>query len=657
MATRAAGAPGRFKSRHRRRSGSRGSRQRSAVIAYRVRDRRGHERMTTDQTVFAEGERQATPNRQVANRGSGTELPRHASRGPVLFLWHYVYRRLARHLAVLLSVLAAVSCAIGAQYAVKNLVDVLVSGGPTNWQLWGAVAILLGFVAGDNFLWRVAGWVAATAFVAVGGDLRLDLFEHLSGHGTRYFADQFPGALASRITTAANAAWTIENSLTWTTIPPALAVIISIGMLGAIDWRITAVLVVVVVVLGAIIARLASRRQHLHRRFAGRAAAVAGGLTDVVANMGLVRAFGAARREHLRLSRDIAHEMSAQRESLLALERLRLFHAIAVFFVTAGVLVWSVSFWRIGLITAGDVVLTTSLGFTVLHASRDLAMAMVELVQHFAKLGEAVQVLGLPHEMEDAPEAKPLIRFGGSVTLLNVCFSYPDGERVLQDFTLHIPAGQKVGLVGRSGAGKSTLLALIQRLYDPETGHVLIDEQDVTKVTQASLRQAIAVVQQDISLFHRSVLENLRYGRPDASDEDVHRAAEAAHCLEFVARLPQGYDTIVGERGLKLSGGQRQRLAIARAFLRDAPIILLDEATSALDSESEQSVQDALRQLVKGRTMIAIAHRLSTLDASDRIIVLERGRIVEDGPPDDLARRKGVYARMYQLQLAAARRE
>ena len=185
---------------------------------------------------------------------------------------------------------------------------------------------------------------------------------------------------------------------------------------------------------------------------------------------------------------------------------------------------------------------------------------------------------------------------------------------------------------------------------------MLIDEQDIAKVTQHSLRHAIAVVQQDISLFHRSVRENLRYSRPDASDEDVLRAAEAARCTEFIARLPQGFDTIIGERGLKLSGGERQRLAIARAFLRNAPIILLDEATSALDSESEQSIQEALMRLVKGRTVIAIAHRLSTLDSFDRILVLERGRIVEDGPSAELLRSKGIYSRMYMRQLAAPRR-
>jgi ATP-binding cassette, subfamily B, bacterial len=579
----------------------------------------------------------------LRDRGRGMSLPRYASSGPAAFLLHYVGRRLMSHLLVLLAVLSAVGCAIGAQYAIKNLVDVLGSGQPSNFALWGAVGILLTLVAGDNLLWRLAGWVATYAFVAVGGDLRLDLFDHLSGHGSRYFTDQFPGALAGRITTAANAAWSIENSLTWTTIPPGMAVVSSIAVLSVINWQITALLFVIVTMLGVIIARRAARGHHLHARFASQAATVTGDLTDIVSNMGLVRAFGASRREQARLSRKIEHEMSAQRDSLRSLERLRVFHALSVFVVTAGVLVWAVTLWRAGQITTGDVVLTTSLGFTVLHASRDLAMALVELVQHFAKLGEAIKVLGLPHEIEDVPNAKPLIHLGGSISFENVGFSYLDGERVLANFNLHVPAGQKLGLVGRTGAGKSTIFALLQRLYEPATGHVLIDEQDVSEVSQQSLRQSIAVVHQDISLFHRSVLENLRYGKPDATEAEVVRAAEMARCTEFINRMPQGFDTIVGERGLKLSGGERQRLAIARAFLLDAPIILLDEATSALDTDSEQLIQEALMRLVEGRTVIAIAHRLSTLNSFDRIVVLDGGRIVEDGPSTEILRRRGIY--------------
>jgi ATP-binding cassette subfamily B protein len=580
-----------------------------------------------------------------------TALPRYASKGAIRFLARYVQRRIFSHAIVLAAVLAAVICAVGSQYAVKNLVDVLGTHHPATYTLWGAVAMLLALVAGDNLLWRLAGWVSTYAFVAVGGDIRLDLFNHLSGQGTRYFVERFPGALAGRITAAANAAWTIENALTWTTIPPGTAVIGSILVLGTINWHLTVVLLIVVAALGASIGWLAAHGSHLHQSFAGHAAHVSGDLTDVVSNIGLVRAFGAARREQDRLSSKIQDEMQAQRASLRSLERMRLFHAVTVFMVTAGVLVWSVELWRRGKISTGDVVLTTTLGFTVLHASRDFAMALVDMVQQFAKLGEAVRELGLPHEMQDAADAQRLIVGGGAIQFKQVGFRYPSGQEVLKAFELDVPAGQKVGLVGRSGAGKSTIIALLQRLYDPDTGAVLIDGQNIAQVTQESLRGSIAVVQQDISLFHRSLLENLRYGRPEASDEEVFRAVEAARCTEFINRLPQGFDTLVGERGMKLSGGQRQRLAIARAFLMDAPIVVLDEATSSLDTESEQSIQEALSRLFKGRTVIAIAHRLSTLDAFDRIVVLDRGRIVEDGAPRRLLQTRGVYSRMYGRQL------
>ena len=578
-------------------------------------------------------------------------VPVYAARGPIAFLFHYVRSRLGGHLIVLVAIMAAVGCAIGSQYAVKNLVDVLGWQFPPARSLWTAVGILLALVAGDNLLWRLAGWVAARTFVELSGDVRLDLFEHLSGHAPSYFADRFPGALGGRISTAATAALTIENSLAWTTIPPAAAVVSSIAVLGLVNWHLMATLAVVSAALGLVIRYLAARGRHLHDRYATRAASVSGDLMDIIGNIGLVRAFGAAQRERERLAGVIGNEMSAQSASLRSLERLRLFHAVSVFIVTAGVLTWSVVLWREQQITTGDVVLATTLGFTVLHASRDFAMAMVDLLQQLAKLGEAIRELGRPHEMPDAPNARPLISLGGSISFLDVGFSYPDSERVLRDFTLHIPTGQRVGLVGRSGAGKSTIFALLQRMYDPERGCVLIDEQDIAEVTQDSLHRAIAVVHQDISLFHRSLIENLRYGMPDASDAEVERAAAAAHCTEFIARLPQGFDTVVGERGAKLSGGQRQRIAIARAFIYDAPIILLDEATSALDTESERLVQDALVRLVKGRTVIAIAHRLSSLSNYDRIVVLERGRIVEDGAPADLLRRpSGAFSQLYESQ-------
>jgi ATP-binding cassette subfamily B protein len=381
-------------------------------------------------------------------------LSNYASKGAISFLWRYVRRRFISHGIVLVSVLSAVTCAIASQYAVKHLVDVLGTHEPTSQVLWGAVGLLLALVAGDNLLWRLAGWASTYAFVAVGGDMRLELFDHLSGQGTRYFIEQFPGALAGRITVAANSAWTIENALTWTTIPPGAAVIGSILVLSTINWWLTIALLVVVIGLSVFIGYLASQGRALHQSFAGHAAHVSGDLTDVVSNIGLVRAFGAAGREQQRLGTAIANEMQAQRASLRSLERLRLFHALTVFGVTAGVLVWSVELWRRHEISVGDVVLTTTLGFTVLHASRDFAMAMVDMVQQFAKLGEAVQVLGLPHEMQDAPDAKPLVITRGAINFRNVSFSYPREQNVLNQFDLEVPGGQKIGSGCRGGADR-----------------------------------------------------------------------------------------------------------------------------------------------------------------------------------------------------------
>jgi ATP-binding cassette subfamily B protein len=306
--------------------------------------------------------------------------------------------------------------------------------------------------------------------------------------------------------------------------------------------------------------------------------------------------------------------------------------------------------WQQGSATVGDIVLITTLSFGILHGTRDLAVALVDLTQHVARLEEAIGALLTPHELPDRTDAPPLAAGDGSVSFETVSFAYPGRAPVLRGFDLTIESGQRVGLVGYSGAGKSTVLALLQRFYDPQAGRILVNGQDIALVQQDSLRSGMAIVPQDISLFHRSVLENIRYGRPEATEEQVLAAAEMANCRHFIEALPEGFDTIVGDRGVKLSGGQRQRLAIARALLKDAPILLLDEATSALDSESERAIQAALDRLMRGRTVIAIAHRLSTLRSFDRIIVMDHGRIVDDGSPDVLAARPGPYRDLLRKQ-------
>ena len=243
------------------------------------------------------------------------------------------------------------------------------------------------------------------------------------------------------------------------------------------------------------------------------------------------------------------------------------------------------------------------------------------------------------------------MKSGAAIAFNNISFRYPGGLQVFDKFSLRLQPGQRVGLVGQSGGGKSSLFVLLQRFYDVQHGNITIDGQDISRVTQQSLRQAISVVPQDISLFHRSIMENIRYGRPNASNDEVLRAAIAARC-DFVEVLPEGLATMVGDRGVKLSGGQRQRIAIARAFLKDAPILLLDEATAALDSESEEAIREALGRLMRGRTVIAIAHRLATLRNFDRMVVLKAGKIIEDGPPDRLMQGQGPYRELVTQEMS-----
>jgi len=252
--------------------------------------------------------------------------------------------------------------------------------------------------------------------------------------------------------------------------------------------------------------------------------------------------------------------------------------------------------------------------------------------------------------MPDREGAVELTTRGGRVDFENVTFAYPRRRAILDHFDLHIEAGQRVGLVGKSGAGKSTVLALLQRFYETQGGSIKIDGQDIATITQDSLRHAIALVPQDIALFHRTVYENIAYGRPEASREEVYAAAREARCTDFIEAMPDGFDTIVGDRGVKLSGGQRQRIAIARAILKNAPILLLDEATSALDSEVEAAIQASLGTLMAGKTVIAIAHRLSTIAQMDRLIVLDHGHIVEQGTHDELLRLGGHYAALWRRQ-------
>ena len=578
------------------------------------------------------------------------DLCRFATR-PLAFIARYLRRRSVSHAVIVTAVLAAVICSVTTQYGVKTLVDALANPTHGGNAVWFAFFLLVSLIAADNLLWRVASWTANDAFVNVTGDLRSDLFRHLTGHAPSYFQDRLPGMLTSRITATSNAIFTIENMFVWNVLPPCVATLGAIILLLSVSVPMATTLGLIAGVLVVAMFRFAAAGKPLHHDFADKASTVDGEMVDVIGNLPMVRAFCGIRREHSRFDQAVDREMASRRRSLFYLEKLRLTHALITIVLTICLLAWAIVLWQRGAATAGEVVLVCTLGMSVLHATRDLAVALVDVTQHFARLSEALLTLLLPHALRDHPEALPLQRRGARVVFSDVTFAYQEEHNVFENFSLELEPDQRVGLVGPSGGGKSTLFTLLQRFYDVQDGRILIDGQDISMVTQDSLRGAISVVPQDTSLFQRSVMENIRYGRPDATDEEVLQAAVAARC-EFIEALPEGFATRVGDRGLRLSGGQRQRIAIARGFLKKAPILLLDEATSALDSESEEAIREALERLMRGRTVLAIAHRLSTLRSFDRIVVLHAGRIVQDGPPDALIRREGIYRELVMREMS-----
>jgi ATP-binding cassette subfamily B protein len=561
---------------------------------------------------------------------------------PLAFSWRFVRRHAFAHGVILAAVALAVVCSIFTQYGVKMLVDTLSLPERHPAAVWHVFALLVGLIAADNLLWRLAAWIGNSTFASVTGDVRRDLFRHLTGHAPSYFANWQPGVLTSRVSATSTAMFTVENLLVWNVLPPCMATLWAIALVGTVSVPMAASLVVVAVAVIVALFLWASAGKPLHHEFASRAAAVDGELTDVVGNMAMVKAFGGIAREHNRFDATVGQEIAARQRSLRYLERLRIGHAVVTVALTVGLLAWVLLLWQDGRATTGDVILVCTLGISVLHATRDLAVALVDVTQHTARFAEALQTLLVPHRLVDRPGAKTLVRSGNSVTFEDVSFAYPDCPRLFDRLSFKIESGQRVGLVGPSGGGKSSIFALIQRFYDIEEGRILLADEDITGVTQQSLREAIAVVPQDISLFHRSLMENIRYARPEASDAQVWEAAAAARC-DFIAELPQGLDTIVGDRGTRLSGGQRQRVALARAFLKDAPLLLLDEPTSALDSGTEEALRETFGRLMRGRTVLAITHRLSTVNRFDRILVMRSGELVQDGAPADLADRPGPY--------------
>ncbi|MGA9847902.1 MAG: ABC transporter ATP-binding protein [Roseiarcus sp.] len=470
-----------------------------------------------------------------------------------------------------------------------------------------------------------------------------------------YFANDFAGRIASNIVQSAaslrDSVVQIIDALWFVTVFAVTSLVIFAGT----DWRLACPLALWIAGYLAALAVFVPRIRRRSEELAHMRATLTGRIVDSYTNIQTVKLFAHLEREDEHAKQALVDHTAAfhRQTRLITFLNLTVSISNSVLLVTVGAIaVW---LWTRGAVTLGDIAITTGLALRVVLMSGWVMWTSIGIFDNVGQVQEGMRTIARPRALIDRGDARPLSAPKGAIRFENVRFHYGKAGGVIDDLSFTIAPGEKVGLVGRSGAGKSTLVNLLLRFYDVEGGRILIDGQDIARVTQESLRQQIGMVTQDTSLLHRSIGENIRYGRPDASDEAVIAAARQAHAHDFVMSLTdpdgrKGYDTLVGERGVKLSGGQRQRIAIARVLLKDAPILVLDEATSALDSEVEAAIQENFQTLMEGKTVIAIAHRLSTIAAMDRLIVIEDGEIAETGTHQELLARGEIYATLWRRQ-------
>jgi ATP-binding cassette subfamily B protein len=498
---------------------------------------------------------------------------------------------------------------------------------------------------------RLGGILFARAIPQTEATIRMDLFDYVQHHSFQYFSDQFAGALTNKINDLPQAINRIIQLMMTLFIPALVAVAISTILFFKMQPIFAFMLGSWVVLHLSVCFYYAGRCDALAHNHAEARSSLSGKIVDSLSNHLNVKLFAQYDNETKYIQRYQQVEKEANYQALIFVEKIKIILALLSFIIPfAGLTYYMLASWQQNRITTGDVIFILN---SVSNITIMVWLSGLELPNFFREIGVAKQALTLiqvPHEIVDAPDAKELLVTKGEITFDHVTFEYSKSKALFKDKNLIIRSGEKVGLVGSSGSGKTSFINLILRNFEVDSGRILIDGQDISKVTQNSLCKAIAMIPQEPVLFHRTLMENIRYGNPEATDEEVIAACEKAHCHEFIMKLPETYQTMVGERGLKLSGGQRQRIAIARALLKNAPILSLDEATSALDSVTERHIQHDLSELMRSRTAIVIAHRLSTISGLDRILVLDNGEVIEEGAHEELLLKNGSYNRMWQMQ-------
>ena len=578
---------------------------------------------------------------------------------------HYYWQVTRKHLGLFVALMASTFLFVallsyGNPYVMSLVVDRVSEGSITSDQVFSTYGPYIVALTAINLVGQAASklqdYTMYKLEIAAAYDLATMSFDALCNQSMSFHSNRFGGTLVSQTSKFMSAYQQLLETITFPFLPVVCSVIFTCAILAPRVPLYVVILMVLLAIYACVSYYMYKRILSLNEKAASAQNQLSGELSDSVANILAVKTSG--REDYERALFDQANRNVVERDSK------RMWASLTRGIITAAITVVIMSVVAVFIaggnawfgITPGTLVMMFTYTYTVTNQFNFINNGLQRFNRAFGDASGMTATLDEPRLVADKPGAPAMVVREGTIDFQNIGFYYTDGNvktPVFEDFNLHIPAGQRVGLVGLSGAGKTTLTKLLLRLSDIQDGRILIDGQNVADCTQQSLRRSIAYVPQEALLFHRTIAENISYGRPDTTMEQIREAARQANALEFIENLPQGFETITGERGVKLSGGQRQRVAIARALLADCPVLVLDEATSALDSENEALVQDALKTLMRGRTCIVVAHRLSTVASLDRIVVLNHGKVVEDGPHTELIKAGGEYAHLWDRQTGA----
>ncbi len=575
------------------------------------------------------------------------EIPKN----PILFGLQVTKLHLKWAIPTLIAVFIATGLMKLGVIVLRNLTDSIASQNIEIDKIWfWAIAYPFLYLI-MHLTWRSSGFTGMRWFMNMRATAYQKLYEYLTLHSKDYFNSRFAGSLSNKIANSVDGTENLFETTTWEFIPIVLGLVWYVIFALNSDWRLGLIIAIWSVLFLGLNVWFASKLQPYSYEFAQSLSTLRGRIVDSLSNISLVQEYAHIAGERKYIEKFVKNQRDTGLAHWQKSEWILTINGVLIFVFIFLMIGTSVFLFQNKLITIGVVVMVTAMVTDLASQFLFIGQEMKNSARFYGEAREGLEEILSEHIIVDSSEAIDLKLLNGSIDIESLDFEYGE-TKVFNNFSLQIPAGQKVGFVGRSGAGKTTFVSLLLRHYDIQSGEIKVDGQNINNVKLESLRRAIAFVPQDTSLFHRTIKENISYSNPNASDSEIKHAAKSAQADEFIEKLPNTYKTLVGERGVKLSGGQRQRIAIARAFLKNAPILILDEATSSLDSQSEQAIQISLEKLMKGRTVIAIAHRLSTLKEMDRIVVIENGKIVEDGNPEYLLNKSsGKFKAMWDHQV------